>query len=310
MTDPAADDELVSAVLDGQGSPVERARVDADPVLRDRLAEFQAVSDLLGSAADTPPAEDLDRTRAAALDAALAPVTGDKSPSPPVQLAARRRRRTRRVALPPPAVAAAVVLVLAVVGLALVISGGSGQDSARDASTAASAPSAGARTQPESASNLPQARTEDSPARSASLGRFADRTELTRALAGLDPSTLSTSADTALTTTRPSEAAGTVPSPSSDSTTAPDGSGGVPPSTGSAVRRLVIDRCDQVIRAVPGQELGPRTAVAGAVLDRRPVLVYSHPQGGDAATKAGAQIRLLSVVDEETCRILFAVQRE
>ena len=41
------DDELVSAVLDGEATADERSRVAADPALSARLAEFAAVADAL-----------------------------------------------------------------------------------------------------------------------------------------------------------------------------------------------------------------------------------------------------------------------
>ena len=49
-TDPtrppaAADDEVVSAVMDGEGTPAEVARVESDPVLASRMAELRAVRD-------------------------------------------------------------------------------------------------------------------------------------------------------------------------------------------------------------------------------------------------------------------------
>jgi len=43
------DDELVSAVLDGEATAEERARVAADPVLSARLAEFTAVAEAVGA---------------------------------------------------------------------------------------------------------------------------------------------------------------------------------------------------------------------------------------------------------------------
>ncbi|MEL7207745.1 MAG: hypothetical protein AAGK32_05865, partial [Actinomycetota bacterium] len=46
MTDPRRpDDDLVSAVLDGEADAAERARVESDPDLRARLDEFRSISD-------------------------------------------------------------------------------------------------------------------------------------------------------------------------------------------------------------------------------------------------------------------------
>jgi hypothetical protein len=86
MTDPIpspdALDELVSAVLDGEADASERARVEADPVLRARLAELRAVRDQV--AAEVPPLDAITATRLrlAALDAttdATRPVRGPQS---------------------------------------------------------------------------------------------------------------------------------------------------------------------------------------------------------------------------------------
>lgn len=125
MTDPIPrpDDELVSAVLDGEATPDERALVEADPAARRRLAELRRVRDLV--AAPVPVAGSV---REAAIAAALAQFdgaagpTGGADPHPaaptdrfvvPDQLATRRARRqggngARILA----AVAAIVVLVI------------------------------------------------------------------------------------------------------------------------------------------------------------------------------------------------------
>jgi len=65
MSDPfRPDDELVNAVLDGEATPDERARVEGDPTLRARLEELRAVSDLVGSPPPSP--DDAQRERAIA----------------------------------------------------------------------------------------------------------------------------------------------------------------------------------------------------------------------------------------------------
>ena len=48
MTD-FSDDELVSAVLDGEASDTEVARVDADPVLAARLIELRSARDSIAA---------------------------------------------------------------------------------------------------------------------------------------------------------------------------------------------------------------------------------------------------------------------
>ncbi len=110
MTDPTGghrhpDDELVAAVLDGEATADERARVEGDPALMARLAEFRAVRDLV--AGDVPPADDIDRERA--ITAAKAAVRHQPTVVP---LAERRRQEVPRFL----AVAAAVLLVLLAAG--------------------------------------------------------------------------------------------------------------------------------------------------------------------------------------------------
>jgi hypothetical protein len=113
-----AEDELVSAVLDGVASDEERALVEADPRLTARLAAFSAVRSTLGTPAP------------------------DRSVAPPPAGPARQRPRPRRS----PSVwigAAAAALVLVLGGVAVLDSrGGSGDEAASTAAdTAGSDPS-------------------------------------------------------------------------------------------------------------------------------------------------------------------------
>jgi hypothetical protein len=105
MTDAfRPDDELVSAVLDGEATPDERARVQADPALSARLGEFAAVRDRV--AEPLPPADETARERAVA-----AAKVAVRHQAPVVPL--RPRRDVPRFL----AVAAAVLVVLLGVGL-------------------------------------------------------------------------------------------------------------------------------------------------------------------------------------------------
>jgi hypothetical protein len=120
MNDPSRpDDELVAAVLDGEATPGERARVEADPALQARLAEFRRAAALV--ATEVPPAPIEARNRAIA-----------------VALRQRHRQDDVTVLRPrrPPrqflAVAAAVLLVLAVGGLLAGAIARSGDDSGGD----------------------------------------------------------------------------------------------------------------------------------------------------------------------------------
>ncbi len=98
------DDELVSAVLDGEATADERARVAADPALSVRLAEFAAVADALRAPA-TPPSAD-------ARDAAIAAAVAEGRRPAQVVVALRPRRSTGSFL----AVAAAVLVVLLFAG--------------------------------------------------------------------------------------------------------------------------------------------------------------------------------------------------
>ena len=85
--DPTPDDELVSAYLDGEATPAERAVVEGDPRLLARVDELRAVTAAVG--APVPPDDSArDRLIAQALTAA-GPV------APVVSLDAARRRRQR-----------------------------------------------------------------------------------------------------------------------------------------------------------------------------------------------------------------------
>ena len=117
------DDELVSAVLDGEATADERSRVAADPALSARLAEFAAVADAL-SAPVTPPSAD---ARDAALTAAVA--AGRRLEQ--VVVALRPRRSTGSFL----AVAAAVLVVLLFAGF-LVGQVGDGNETEDSASSA------------------------------------------------------------------------------------------------------------------------------------------------------------------------------
>ncbi len=300
------DDELVSAYLDGEATAAERARVEADPRLRARVDAFGAVAEAVSAPVAAPSAADRERLVAAALAAADAGAPsgaperdgGATAVPPAAQLADRRRARSRWWGAPP-ALAAAVLVVLALVGAGLIISGrsSSNQDTAAkagmdptDASRETDGEDAhsgtGGGSDPGSSNEgLPGAAptTTTNGDVSASpplpeLGSFATQAALTRVLATVD-----------LTTLLP-----------------PDGTGDPPSEREARTAAATVDRCDQAIRAVPGQSLGSRLAVAAATLAGRRVLVFSHP---DRDAPASAPITYLTVADVETCQIRFAVQR-
>jgi hypothetical protein len=131
MTDAfRPDDELVSAVLDGEATPDERARVEADPVLSARLAEFAAARDAVAEPVAPPSAA----TRERAIAAAKVAVRHHGEPFGTVR---PLKRRSRSADVPRfLAVAAAVLLVLVTFGL---LANVSGDDAGDDAASSADA---------------------------------------------------------------------------------------------------------------------------------------------------------------------------
>src|SRR5262245_53015203 len=119
MTEPFRPaDELVSAVLDGEATPDERARVEADPVLRARLEELQAASALVASPVE--PQDELGRERAIRL--ALAEHRRPDAVAASLQRAHRRTTRGNWLT------AAAVIALLVASGFLLSRLGVNGDD--------------------------------------------------------------------------------------------------------------------------------------------------------------------------------------
>ena len=108
------DAELASAYLDGEATPDERARVEADPILLAEVERLRAAAAAV-AAVDAPSVEQ----REAAVGAALATfdelrVTAaePEPPTPPANVASLDRRRQARVMQALTAVAAVAVLVI------------------------------------------------------------------------------------------------------------------------------------------------------------------------------------------------------
>ncbi len=110
-TEPTPD-ELVSAYIDGELTDPERARVEADPVLREQVQRFLAVAEAVAAPVPPPPAGHRDRAIAAALEASSTAVNVAS-----LDVARARRRSPRVVAIA--SVAAAVAVVLLVVPIVL-----------------------------------------------------------------------------------------------------------------------------------------------------------------------------------------------
>ncbi|MEM7285004.1 MAG: hypothetical protein AAF480_01520 [Actinomycetota bacterium] len=130
MTDsPSSDrDELVAAYLDGEATPAERAIVEADPELMERVEILGRVVSMVSEPV-TPPSPDVRRAHiAAALDASAT--------SPKVT--SLETRRKRRFSTSQMAAAAAVVVALFAVPIAISQSGSDDEDAATAGTTASS----------------------------------------------------------------------------------------------------------------------------------------------------------------------------
>jgi negative regulator of sigma E activity len=189
--DPRPDDELVSALLDGEATPEEEARVTSDPELAARLAEFRAVAEAVG--APVPVAQQ------AARDAAIARAIAT---SPADELAAARAKRADTRArrwLPIASVAAAVLVVLAAIPLLSRLGGGGSDDSALS-NAAATTAAAGAEAAPDrNAASTTVPGPLAAPLAAADLGVIANpadlRVAVERVLSTQDAQSASTFAD-------------------------------------------------------------------------------------------------------------------
>jgi hypothetical protein len=186
--DHEPDDELVSAVLDGEATSEERARVLDDERLRSRLEELRTVATTLRSStvvADSPTRE---HAIARALEAAAQTAGGDRSAAPSVDTV-RIPTTVRRVA-PWLAAAAAVLAVLLPVSLALVSSDGERSREAATSIESDAGPTAeGQGTAPGAADDSPDAAVDDTlsadQAPPAALGELESPAELARAASTL-----------------------------------------------------------------------------------------------------------------------------
>jgi hypothetical protein len=179
MTD-FTDDELVSAVLDGEATDEETARVYADVVLSARLDELRAARDTIAASVALPTSEQRDALIATAVASAEAPAETATAASPAIDMHNRRRRTVLRVA----SIAAAL---LAVAGLVGAIAAISGRDSRKANSTAAGQTSSSAvlvpaEGQPGPASSLDTSSAAAAAGDLAELGSFQTPQELVDAV--------------------------------------------------------------------------------------------------------------------------------
>jgi hypothetical protein len=140
MTDPEPpiDDDVVSAVLDGEATPDERALVEGSAAGRRRLADLRAVAEEVGRPVDPLPSATIDRLVGRALDAGPQSARGEVAPL-------HRARSARRWGAAVAAAAAAVLVAGGIVAVARELGGGSSSydaSSASDATAMADAESA------------------------------------------------------------------------------------------------------------------------------------------------------------------------
>lgn len=139
--DELVDDVIVSAVLDGEATADEVARVESEPRLAARLEVMRTVASATGSSVPAPPQEVVDASIARALASSLSPAstpgaTAVHDPIEPVALIAPASTTGRRPGLRTLSIAAAVLAaVLAPVVLSLTGDGGD-QDQATSESAA------------------------------------------------------------------------------------------------------------------------------------------------------------------------------
>jgi negative regulator of sigma E activity len=217
-TDPtdattAAEDELVSAVVDGEATADERTLVENDPRLRARRDSFTRVRGSLGAVPAVP-----DATRESAITTALDSAEVhqrdvDSTPPKTVRLDRDRTHRRRQVAT---ILAAAAAILIAVPLLAIALSGrGTEQDVAStgvaaDESTDALASGGAADAAPSSTTASPEAASGFAVVFAGDLGSIGSasqlRAEVEGALASAGRSLAPRSASPQSSTTAPSQA--------------------------------------------------------------------------------------------------------
>jgi hypothetical protein len=207
-------DEIVSAYVDGEATPAERARVESDPALLERVATFRQLHDAIAS----PPRPVDDERRRHLVAHALA-----EAPAP---LAPVRSMRTRRFSAVAP-IAAAAAIIAAVLGLGTwLVSTQENRDS--DMATSAAPDALRGRDQAESDAGAAESSSMDAtksqgavttrasasaPAAASAtpfLGRFADEAALRQALterSSAPSTTIAAAAAGAGTTTGPTSGA-------------------------------------------------------------------------------------------------------
>jgi hypothetical protein len=278
--DPTAgplDDEIVSAVLDGEATPAERALVEGSVEGRARLAELRAVAEATAEPVAPLPSATVEVLLGRALDTASTPT---ETPEP-VELASRGARRDRGELWRRwgTAVAAAAAIVVVVAGIVAL-----GRTTARSSSDSASSATAAEGGSSSATSTTAGAGAESARAADGvvapNLGALSDADlVLDRyvVLVGLDPTI--------------DHQFGGSTSSGSGSTAAADASSPVPPAEATAAS---TSGCP--VPPIPSEPGETWTVTATAQLPTGPVLVMADGLAPPAN-------RVL-VVDAGTCAVL------
>lgn len=115
------DDELLSAIIDGEASAESIASVEADPERSQRLADMRSAVDIVAA---TPPAATTER-RSASIAAAMAAAT-PASPEVTSLAAQRHKREEKKRSIPVAALAAAAAVLLFVLAIPVIFGLGGG----------------------------------------------------------------------------------------------------------------------------------------------------------------------------------------
>lgn len=301
MTEPLSDDELISAVLDGEATEDQRALVEGDPTRRARLDALRTLARATGAVAP-PTDEQRDRAVASAMVAFSELAASGAPASKATRTAAARRPSwsrwswSRRGALVGAAVAALVLLVPAAVLIARQVDSSPTADSvaARDPASPTTLPSepGGSTASPTSTSTTSSTTSETSQVAPTTSLRPRPPVDLGSVVGSAD---LAEALEEVLPPVEPEEppVVGPQPTEPSPSTTAP--------ATSTTVGTTPPRDC---IAELTAQGLLGRDPVlyATVVYDGVPALVVvSADDAGEVGT------RRATVISQQDCTILARI---
>jgi hypothetical protein len=274
MTEPhdaERDDELASALLDGEADAAERA--SADEAVRARMAQFAAVQDAVRAV--TPPSEG---ARRAAIGAALGEWDAARRPATAVTAPPRPARSSSRPAWFLGVAAAAVVAALA----GVVVSGGLG-GSDDDDSVAI-----------EEAATISAEATEETSLRTESAAELADDQDL--------------AASEAVTEAAPEDGADELEAPAGGALAAETTAAGADAPTGDVVVDLVGPDALVAFAASARAADGPATACDATDLGAVVGLARYAEMAGDVAVDVVVTVddaaRVVRALDAATCDVV------